>query len=188
MAQKQRTPNQRLGHLDDKFRQNASNVAGKARRTLFTADNVSNGSTFGLTTIYSKTFSAKFLKSVGDSIFLTFFGRIVSAAGASAFTLLLQNESGATILSLFTPFAYGSANVQVWGDANFSLSEGRVLSAAGKLISNDATFPIVMDASGGSAVLNAKQITFSILANCSADVNGVDFDLIQAEFSPAVIT
>lgn len=182
MTRKIRPPTTPEGQLEIYFRQEVGRIAGRARRVLFTAnDIVSDGGVNSQ--VFLKTLSSDFFRSIGDSLFFTFFGRVVLPALSSGdFTINLLDESDALITKVAELSL--SASASFYGDANVNFKADKEIRAASRISTDDpAVGTLVVIES--VVTLMSKKLKFEVVTN--GGVNEVNIDYFQVEFSPGFV-
>lgn len=190
MARKQSPPRVIDSHLGRKAQQASASIAGKGRRTLFTATTLSNGGTLIAAELLTHILAAQFFRSAGDAVVITFFGRFDDTAGVNSLFITILDEDNNTLIQPLSASSAGSGGVvPVYGDCIFLLDENKVIRGGGRLSLQDDVTPLysrVFAPSAGSA-LSAKKIKTFITAN-AAGADTVAIDYLQAEYCPAAIT
>lgn len=187
MANKVGAPKNLGTHRDNKLREQASRIAGKARRTLFTQFDLEVNSPVTNQILFTETFSSKLFQSPGDAIAITAVGRInVNAELINELQIYLLDGDGLALTTLILGTVHSAPASTVY-------FEGRGLCYINRdnLFGYSSSYMFTGSSSGNFNFSNQPNIAnstgkFSVVADYSGDE--LELDFVQAEFIPAVIT
>lgn len=186
MAQKQKTPDIIGSHLDNKFRQRTANITGRARRTIYTANNLSVTNNVTYEDVVTKTFSSKFFATPGDSLFFTISGQInINASIFNTLQIVVEDAVGNTLISP------GLLSVAAPVADTAIISTGHVYLTTTKTIGCGFHSGIYSSSGYQGFVQRSSSINSNSTGKIKIRLQYIgellELDLFQVEYSPAVI-